>query len=148
MPRRGTVCMGTHTLAPSRCVAPPHSSTTPAPRRSTASRGGCRARNALVVLGKMGLEPLTLRLSSVYSNQLSYLPPQSRHGSTPWCIPRAHPSRLPAMGAVMTAGRACRGDVAHQPDSSIYKTWLHGDAVVLPAMGDAWATHGHRMYSI
>lgn len=25
-------------------------------------------------LGKKGLEPLTLRLSSVYSNQLSYLP--------------------------------------------------------------------------
>ena len=26
-------------------------------------------------MGKKGLEPLTLRLSSVYSNQLSYLPP-------------------------------------------------------------------------
>lgn len=28
----------------------------------------------LQFLGKKGLEPLTLRLSSVYSNQLSYLP--------------------------------------------------------------------------
>lgn len=27
-----------------------------------------------IYVGKKGLEPLTLRLSSVYSNQLSYLP--------------------------------------------------------------------------
>ena len=35
-------------------------------------------------MGKKGLEPLTLRLSSVYSNQLSYLPQSGVYKQNTW----------------------------------------------------------------